>query len=84
MALTTTGIDNNIEGAFSAASGFSATELSGMIVALIFIALFIWAAWGTIGSFLNLASGNTTIAGFGVALGLIFAVLIFVMVLISP
>ena len=83
MALTTTGINNNIDGAFNAAAGFSAVDLSGVIIAVIFVALFIWAAWGTIGSFLNLVSGNTTLAGFGVALALIFAVLIFTMVILA-
>ena len=84
MALTTTGIGNNIDGAFTAAAGFSAVDLAGIIIALVFIILYVWAAWGAIGSLLNVVSGNSSFAAFGVALGLIFAVLLIVMGLIAP
>jgi len=83
MALDETRITQNIDASFNAAAGYSATELSAMVVAMVFITLFIWSAWGAIGSLLNLTNGSSSVGGFGVALGLIIAVLIIGTFLIS-
>jgi hypothetical protein len=76
MALTETQINQNIDAAFRDAAGYDATEVGVFVVTIVFVALYTWAAWGSIGSFLKLSSGSASGGSFVVAMGLIIAVLL--------